>query len=133
MAILRLPRVFSSDGHAPRQDSLDGFAVHRLALSPGGVAHRAVSDAVNVAQGTGRVFVHQSDRVGSEDALVGTRELQSIGDVLGDVVAGGIVEGEAVMDARVQRAVPAPLELAFEFRQPDQDERKQRSTVPLVV
>ncbi len=124
---------YSSDGNAPGEYALDGVAVNRLAFPARRVAHRGVSDAVDIAKRAGGVFVHQRDRICGEDGLVRASELKPIGDVLGDVLARDVVQSESVMDARVQRAVAPSLELLFKFGQPDQDQRQECTAIPLVI
>ena len=53
--------------------------------------------------------------------------------VLGDVVAGGVMDGKAMVDAREERAVATSLKLVLELGEPYQDKRQERATVPLVV
>jgi hypothetical protein len=55
---IKLQRELSRDGHASGEDTLDRLAVDCFAFTTRCVAHRAVCDAVDVAQRTGRVLVH---------------------------------------------------------------------------
>jgi hypothetical protein len=135
MAIMSARAGWLRGGQAAREHALDRIAVDGLALSPGRVAHGAVSDAIDITQRACRVLVHEGDSVLGEEALLGAGQLEPIGDVLGDVFSAGVVDGEAMMDAREERAVaPSPsLELVFEFRESDQHEREQGAVVPLVI
>jgi hypothetical protein len=47
------------------------------------------------------------------------RATESVCDVLGDVFACGILDGELVVDARVQRSIATPFCLVFKLGKPD--------------
>lgn len=54
-------------------------------------------------------------------------------EILGGVVGGERVDLEAVMEARVERAVAAQGEAIAELREAGEDEREEGAAVPLIV
>ena len=58
------------DGQTSGEHALDRRAIDRLTLAPRGISQCVVRYAVDVAQRAGRVFMHQGDRVGREEALL---------------------------------------------------------------
>jgi hypothetical protein len=87
------------NGRMAGEYTLDRITVDGLTFSSRGIAHRRVGDAINVAQRAGSMLVHERDGRGAEDALVGTREFESVCDVLGDVVRSRVLDRESMMDA----------------------------------
>ena len=53
--------------------------------------------------------------------------------VLGSVVHCELVNAEAMVNARVEGTVAPPGDAIVEFRQSDEDDGEQRSSVPLIV
>jgi len=121
------------DGHAASEDTFYSLAIDGLAFPACGVTHGARCDAVDVPQSAGGMLVHQTDRVRRKQALFGTGKCKPMGYILRDIFSGGVMERKAMVNTRVQRAIASALELVFQFRQADQDQRQQRSTVPLIV
>jgi hypothetical protein len=70
-----------------------------------GVAQSAVGGAVDVTKRAGALLMEQHDGVSGEYALVRAGELEAVADVLGGVVDARLVDGEALVNTRVQGAV----------------------------
>lgn len=70
MAIEVIASLESGDGDSPGEHALDRLAVDGLTLAARGVTHGVVRDAVDVAQRTGGVLVHQVEGVDREEVLL---------------------------------------------------------------
>jgi hypothetical protein len=114
-------------------DAGDDVALDELALLLGGLAERRGGKAVDVPHGTEGGLVEQADRLGGKQLALAAGALQTEAKVLGGVLGDERLDLEAVMDARVQRAVAPQGKAVAELGQADEDEREQRAAVPLVV
>ena len=114
-------------------DAGDDVALDELALLPGGLAQGGGGEAVEIAHGAGGGLVQQGDGVGGEELAVAAGVAEAEAEVLGGVVGGEGLDLEAVMEARVERAVAAQGEAIAELGEADEDEREQRAAVPVVV
>jgi hypothetical protein len=133
MAISTYEVCLLCDGHSPSEDAFDCVSIYGLAFAPHGILRGAVCNAVDITQCAGSVLVHEGDGVSREEVLLGAGQLEPMGDVLGDVMGAGVIEREAMVNARKERAVASQPQLAFEFWKSDEYERQQRAAVPLIV
>src|SRR5439155_17898248 len=111
----------------------DDVALHELSLLRGGFAEGSGGEAVDVPHGAEGGLVTQADGVGGKQLALAADALQTEAEILGSVLGDERLDLEAVMDARVERAVAPQREAVAQFGQADEDEREQRPAVPLVV
>jgi len=77
--------------------------------------------------------VEEDGGVGRKDLAGAACALQAQAQILGGVVGGQRGDFEAVVEARVQRAIVTEGEPLAKLRETDEDEREERATVPCVV
>jgi hypothetical protein len=114
-------------------DAGDDVTLDELALLARGLAEGVRGEAVEIAHGAEGGLVEEDDGVGREDLAVAAGARQAHAQVLGGVLGGEGRDVEAVVDARIQRAVAAEGEALAEFGEADEDEREERAAVPGVV
>ena len=114
-------------------DAGDDVALDELALLLGGLAEGSGGEAVEVAHRAGGGFVQEGRGVAREQLAVAAGVAEAEPEVLGGVVGNEGFDLEAVMKARVERAVATQREAVAELREADEHDREQRAAVPLVV
>ena len=114
MATAMEPRLLHGDDGIGRgsgfavvglDDAGDDVALDELALLLGGLAERGGGEAVDVPHGAEGGLVQQADRVGGKQLALAAGALQAEAEILGGVLGDEGLDLEAVMDARVQRAI----------------------------
>src|ERR1044071_2129823 len=114
-------------------DARDDVALDELALLARGLAERGGGEAVEVAHGADGGLVEQHGGIGGEDLSGAASALEAHAQILGGVLGRQRADFEAMVDARVQRAIAAQREPLAKLGQSDEDQREQRATVPGVV
>src|ERR1044071_7746994 len=114
-------------------DARDDVALDELALLARGLAERGGGEAVDAAHGTDSSLVEQHGGIGGEDLASAAGALEAHAQILGRVLGRQRADFEAMVDARVQRAIAAQCEPLAKLGQSDEDEREQRAAVPGVV
>jgi hypothetical protein len=74
--------------------------------------------------------VEERGGVGREQLAVAAGVAEAEAKILGGVVGGEGLDLEAVMEARVERAVAAQGEAIAKLGEADEDEREERAAVP---
>jgi len=105
---------FDSPGHA--------VALDEAALLAGGLAQRGRGEAVDLAHGAGGGLVQKRDGVGRKELAVAASALQTQAQVLGGVLGHERLDGDAMVESRVQRAIAAECQATTQLGQPDEDE-----------
>ena len=113
-------------------DARDDVALDKLTLLAGGLAEGGGGEAIEIAHGAGGL-VEEHRRVEREDLAVAAGAAHAQAEVLGGVVGSERRDLEAVVEARVQRAVATEAEAVAELGEADEDEREERAAVPGVV
>ena len=93
----------------------------------------AAAQTVKVTHRAGGRFMQQHDRIGAEYFALDANARQAHAQILGGVLGSQRGDLEAVMDARVQRAIAAQREPLAKLGQTDEDQREDRATIPAVV
>ncbi len=114
-------------------DSGNDVALDELALAACGLSESTGGETIEVAHGAGSGLVEQDDSVGGEYLAGTARARQSHAEVLAAVVWGQRTDLEAVVEARVERAIASERQALAELGEPDEDERQERAAVPCVV
>jgi hypothetical protein len=77
--------------------------------------------------------VQERGGIASEDLAVAAGAAQAHAEILGGVVGRERIDLDAVVQARVERAVATEGEPVAQLGEADEDEREQRAAVPLVL
>ena len=96
-------------------DASDDVALDEFALLLGGLAERCGGEAIDVPHGAEGGLVQQADRVGGKQLALAASATQAEAEVLSSVVGDEGLDLEAVMDARVQRAIAPQGEAVAEL------------------
>src|SRR5262245_30752974 len=115
-------------------DDADGdVALDEPALAAGGLAEGCGGEAVEVAHGTSGRLVEEGDGVGGEELAVAAGAAEAHADVLGGVVGRERRDLEAMVQARVQRAIAPQRQPVAQLGEADEDQAEQSAAVPVVV
>src|SRR4051812_44589297 len=86
-------------------DSGDDVALDELSLLLGGLAKRGGGETVDVPHGAEGGLMKQADGVGGKQLALAASATQAEAEIFGGVLGHEWLDLEAVMDARVQRAI----------------------------
>ena len=107
----------------------DEVPVDELLLPARGVAQAHRGDAVDLSERALRAGVQLGKGIVGEERVGRAGGAEAVAHVLGGVFDACAIDQEAMVDAREQRPIRAPGEVALELWQADEDEGEKRARV----